>query len=457
MSGDSMTRRTAVDVSFDGVDMTGSIRPYLLSLTYTDNEEGETDDLQLKLQDREGVWAETWLDQAVAAAVGAAFGNSPREGGGAAAGSTAQLADVPFYYTSTAESPSVIKSGTFYFYDGVCVNGRYRMTNSAERCGRLPVGENVTGWVDASDCVPESGSPDAAEGSGGRSGGAAGSGKLKISAVITPEGWGDGAVLPTGDFELDSVKADGPPATVVIKGTSLPFSAAIRQTKKSRAWENYKLSGIAGEIAAVNGLRCMFESDNDPFYERVEQRKTSDSTFLAKLCRDAGISLKSSHGQLILFDQLKYEAQAPVLTVRKGTASEKGLYTKYSLSVGAAEEQYGSCRVSYLDPGSGKCVEGTYSADEEDTAQCLEISAKVSDAAEARALAEKFLRLHNKFTRFVSFTFPGDPTLAASSTIQLEGWGSWDGKYIIKRAVHTVSAAKGYTTQITGRRCLAGY
>lgn len=130
--------------------------------------------------------------------------------------------------------------------------------------------------------------------------------------------------------------------------------------------------------------------------------------------------------------------------------------TKVSLSTGAADHQYGSCRVSYVDPGSGKCIEGTYSANEEETGQCLEISAKVSDEGEAKALAEKRLRLHNRLTRFASFSFPGDPALVASVTVQLEGWGGWDGKYIIKRAVHTVDTS-GYTTKINARRCLEGY
>ena len=56
MSDYKNTRRTEVEVTFDGVDITKSIKPYLLSITYTDNEEGEADDLQIKIQDREGDW-----------------------------------------------------------------------------------------------------------------------------------------------------------------------------------------------------------------------------------------------------------------------------------------------------------------------------------------------------------------------------------------------------------------
>lgn len=55
-------RRTAVHLTFAGVDISTDINKHLLSLTYTDNEEDKTDDLQLSLDDREGVWLGNWLN-----------------------------------------------------------------------------------------------------------------------------------------------------------------------------------------------------------------------------------------------------------------------------------------------------------------------------------------------------------------------------------------------------------
>lgn len=78
--------------------------------------------------------------------------NADSSAGGAEAGKAVNLSNAPFYYTSTAPSASCHKSGTYYFYDGILVNGRYRMTNLEERCGKLPVGKNVTGWVPAENC-----------------------------------------------------------------------------------------------------------------------------------------------------------------------------------------------------------------------------------------------------------------------------------------------------------------
>ena len=166
--------------------------------------------------------------------------------------------------------------------------------------------------------------------------------KLKISATITPENWGtNNGTLPTGGFELDSVEAEGPPSTISVSGVSLGYSSPIRQTKKSKAWENYKLSAIAGEIAGNAGLTLVYESSSDPYYERVEQTKESDISFLSSLCHDAGISLKCSDGQLVLFDQATYEAKPPVLTIRRNNGrilpAAPGAYGAYGKDADCTE------------------------------------------------------------------------------------------------------------------------
>lgn len=340
-----LARRTSVAVMFGGTDITQDIRPYLLNLTYTDDADDLADDLKIDVQDRDGVWMEQWLTEAVEAAAG---------------------------------------------------------------------------------------------------------GALSMSAVIKPENWKKNGELKTGVFELDSVDASGPPAVVTIRGASLAFSRDTRQTKKSKVWKNYTLSGIAAEIAAGGGMRCMYESGQSRSYDRVEQTKQSDIDFLKKLCQDAGISIKATDGILVLYDQEEYEAKEPVLTIEKG---EKGGYTKYKLASGSADTRYARCRVRYMDPNTGTCIEGTAEDGDVSGDQCLEITARVGSAGEAAALARKQLRAHNKMAKTAVFTLPGDVGLVAGVTVRLKGWGGWDGKYIVTRAVHTVNSG-GYTTQIKMRKVL---
>lgn len=340
-----LARRTSVDITFDGTDITKDIKPYLLSVVYTDDTDDLADDLKIEVQDRDSVWLQKWLTEAVEAAAG---------------------------------------------------------------------------------------------------------GKLSISAVIKPEHWKKEEKLKTGAFELDSVDASGPPDVVTISASSLAFSSDLRQTKKSKAWKNYNLSGIASEIAGNGGMSCVYEAGTNPSYDRVEQTRQSDIEFLRKLCQDAGISIKVTDGKIVLYDQAEYEAKAPVLTIERGA---KGGYIKRKLHSGSADTQYAKCRVRYMDPATGKCIEGTAEDSSVSGDQCLEIKAKVGSVGEAQTLAKKCLRLHNKLAKTATFTLPGDVGLVAGVTVQLKGWGGWDGKYIVTRAVHTVGSG-GYTTQITLRKVL---
>ena len=50
-------------------------------------------------------------------------------------------------YASSTSKTAFTRTGTFYLYDGVKVNGRYRVTNKANRVGKKPVALYVSGWV----------------------------------------------------------------------------------------------------------------------------------------------------------------------------------------------------------------------------------------------------------------------------------------------------------------------
>ncbi len=279
---------------------------------------------------------------------------------------------------------------------------------------------------------------------------------LKITAAIICVNRCDDdreETLDCGEFELDAVTVNGPPQTVTIKATSLPYSCAIRQTAKSKSWENTTLSGIAKCIADANGMGLMWQSHYNPKYTRVEQYRTSDIAFLSKLCHDAGASLKATNNVIVIFDQSEYENKKPVRTIKFG---EEGGYTKYQLSTGT-NSTYTSCRVS-CTTSSGVVISATeyaenYREDNGGKNQCLEVRQKVNSIAEAQALAHKMLRLHNKYEYEASFTFPGDPELAAGCVVELADFGAWNGKYIIKQAKHSITQS-GYTTQISLRRAL---
>lgn len=445
MSDKDLARRARAEISFDGVNITNDVKKYFLSLAYTDNEEDEADDLELTLQDRDGIWMTRWLNDAIQAAASSPVLTTaaPAPSDTWAIGDAVVANGVPQYSSygaGTPGSPVTNYSGTI---------SRLNLKDGVP----YPVHVGSLGWFSISQ-VTRAGDVAAPVQTAKATKG------LRVNAKIIRENWySDGVDVPLdcGQFELDTVKASGPPSIIIIKSSAQPFSNQIRQTKKSRAWESFSLSGIGKELAAKNGMSFLFDSSFDPRYKRKEQSSQSDIAFLSRLAHNAGLSLKITNNTIVLFDQQKFEAMPPVQTIKRGKG---GGYTKYDLMTGEADRKYASCRVSYVDPGTGKVINATAYVEDYDKKaennQQLEIYAKISSIAEGKELAEKTLRLKNKFEKSATFTFPGKPELMAGLTVMLEGWGAWDGKYIIKQSKHTVGKT-GYTTQIRLRPVLGGY
>ena len=432
MSNSDMARRVEIRLEFEGVDISADINKYLLSMTYTDNEEDKTDDLQLTLDDREGVWLGDWL-------------NTP-----------AQPPTPPAANDGWNVGDEVIANGRPQYSSYGNGNPGKALTDHKGKITRLnlkqgipyPIHVDQRGWFAENQVQKVSEKQETMTESGGAKG-------AMIHVLIVQKNWtsnGKDKVLDCGVFEVDSVDGSGPPAKVDIKGTSIPYTSTIRTQKKTKAWENIYLKAIAEEIAGKNGMKCMFESALNPYYNRREQVQQSDIVFLQTLCKNAGISLKVTAKTIVLFDAATYEKKEAVRTIKRGEADVK----RYRFSTNLNDTAYSSCHVSYTDPQTGRTIDYTYTPRNADgSGQVLEVNEKVTSAEEARQLAMKRLRQKNKGEFKADFTLVGDLDLVAGVTVNVSGYGAFDGKYIIESATHSLTG--GYTVDIKLRRVLEEY
>ena len=256
-----------------------------------------------------------------------------------------------------------------------------------------------------------------------------------------------------GTFVLDTVKHSGPPAVCVIKCLSVDYAGGIRTEKRDYAWEGYTLYGIAADIAKKGGLKLLYCTENNPKLYRKEQDQQTDLEFLVDLCHDYGVSIKITDGQMVLFKRSQYEGDDAIATFKYGDGS----YLKWDVSTGTGDVTYDSCTVKYYDPETAKLITGTYKTaeyDENDDDEHQELvitDIRVKSIAEAEQIAEMRLKLKNLFERKVKFTVPGNPQMIAGIPVVLSGFGYWNGKYMIRKAKHSITKS-GYTTQIELRK-----
>ncbi|WP_232277201.1 phage late control D family protein [Paenibacillus sp. 481] len=276
----------------------------------------------------------------------------------------------------------------------------------------------------------------------------------KIKAEIITHNWfkhGETMKLPCGTFSVDAVDFAGPPDTVQIKALSLPVSASIRHEKRTRAWEKVKLSTLARDIAKRAGLKLFFSAD-DTTYDRIEQQDQSDMAFLMDACIKEGVAIKITGGKLVLFDEAKFEQQAPIMTINRGESN----VSSYSFSWSTSGAAYRSCVVTYQHKKKKmtKTIQASYTPPgAPKTGPTLRIKEKIDSQAAGIRLAKKKLREKNKEVGKASLSMMGDVRLAAGATIQLKDFGRFDGKYIIVSAKHAVGSG-GYRTDLEIRKVL---
>ena len=432
MSAKNEARRVELRLKFENVKVPLNINKYLSSLTYTDEEEDNADDLQLTFDDRERKWLGDWLK--ITPTIVRTTKQVQKE---------VQQENVINYTvkkgdTLWAIAKQYLGSGTKYPQIASENNIKNPNLIYPGQVFKITVGGTVTTTVtEVEETVKQAAEP-----------------KL-ISATIVQKNWHDNGkdvVLSCGTFELDSVDASGPPTKITLKGTSIPYTSTMRTAKKNRAWENCNLKAIAEQIGQEAGLQVMYLAENNPVYKRKEQVQKSDITFLQKLCKAAGLALKVTIMTVVIYDAAEYDGKPPIKTITYGS----GDYLSYKLGTSLHDTAYTSCHVSYTDPDSKETIESTYTPDSKDgTGQVLEVNEKVNSTGEAYELAKKRLREKNTQQFTASFSMLGDVQLVAGATVRLRGFQSFDKKYKITKATHKLTG--GYTTDIELKQVLEGY
>ena len=255
---------------------------------------------------------------------------------------------------------------------------------------------------------------------------------------------GEEKTLPCGTFEVDEITVNGPPNTITIKAVSTLISRPMCQEKHTQAWENVQLSAIAEDFANKNELKLFWDCNEDIYLSRRDQCEKSDLDFLAELARDYGIKTKVTDTQLVLYNAEEYEAKEAISEIKFG--DNKLLSWNFSSKSAGI---YKAARLQYHDPVKNSNIDILEELDDDEyegTERILEINQKADSIADAKEIAQKKLETANKREITGSLNLMGDLRFVGATNIEIKGFGFFDGKYTIDKAVHTISGS--YTTKL---------
>jgi len=264
---------------------------------------------------------------------------------------------------------------------------------------------------------------------------------------------GDNRLIFLGEFEVDDV---GYSDVFTVGAVAVPITSDARSEKKNRAWRKISLSGIGGDIAGSIGLALVYETDIDPFYDTADQNDKSDLEFLEELCKADGLRMKITAGQLIIFEECKYEQKPEVATIIRGRANIIGdpQFRRNSKAV------YKDCEVSYFDPKTDRTYTGYFAApnvgDVGHTLRLRESFNSESDDMNLDRKAKARLRENILYEWSCGANLVGDLIYFSGVNLVYEGWGEFDGKYHVASCTHSIGGG-GYSISLDQHRCLEGY
>lgn len=280
----------------------------------------------------------------------------------------------------------------------------------------------------------------------------------KLEASIVCSNWfesGDSdLILPCGQFEIDEIEMSSGASsgdTVTLKAVSALVKNSIRREKKTKSWENVRLSTIASDIAAAHNLSLQFDG-TDATYSRIDQREESDLKFLNRIAEDAGNSLKMVDTRIVIYTGADYDRNPVSHTLTRGQSDIGSVQLRDKIC-----DVYRACTVKYHDPKDKQLKTYTFTPPNAPASgEILQINKEVESIAEAERVAKARLRSKNKMERSGSIPMIGNPRFMATMNIGLSGWHRFDGKYFIDQATHAYDRSAGYTTNLNVRGVL-GY
>lgn len=253
--------------------------------------------------------------------------------------------------------------------------------------------------------------------------------------------------LECGTFFVDDYGYSGPPDKVAIKAISIPVAKGGKDEKNTRVWESASLSQIAGDIASSAGLSLVYDAP-DYNYDRMTQDQETDLSFIRKRALKEGIAIKITSEHLVLYSQKNYEAMSAILTLEKGKDDIKS----YSFNHDSNEKGYKKIEVSYFDSNKKKNMKYAYEVPGIEEGPTFKSNERAKNIGEAKRFATNIAREKNKGEKTASFTLKGNPKMITGYTVDVRGYGRFDGKYFIRKSSHGVTG--GYDTKVDLREVL---
>ncbi len=260
-------------------------------------------------------------------------------------------------------------------------------------------------------------------------------------AVLTVRLGYRGALARMGAFTVDEVRFGGPPFTLTVAARAANLRKALK-AERTRVWKDQTIGGLVGAIAAEHGLTpAAAEPLASTPVEYLAQTEESDLHLLTRLADDHDAVMTVKEERLIFIPrgaaQTVSAGEMPAVSLSIEDLTEVEAVLPDRQGRGKIEARWWS--VPLAEEQIATAGEGEVSR---------RLRRVYEDAASARAAAEAELSKIERDKASLSFACAGDVRLMAETPVTIAGVrGGLDGRWVIKRAEHTLDGS-GFKTRV---------
>ncbi len=258
-------------------------------------------------------------------------------------------------------------------------------------------------------------------------------------------GYRNERLAPCPSFQVDEVELKGAPDAVHLRCIAAYITPAIR-TPKSTAYDGQTLLQAARTIATAHGFSVSGEAVNpDVSFMALRQNQESDLGFLHRIAREHNYEFTMRGTQMVFYSRPALEQRPATGILHRGDVLSFNFKAKTHLIYKAAQ-------INYFDPDTKALISATAEASPAvPTGDTIKLIRRCENGQQAALKAAAELHRRNMLQATATLEIPGNVTMTGGAIVTLDGWGTYDGNYLIQSARHKLSRSAGFTTEIEAR------
>ena len=253
------------------------------------------------------------------------------------------------------------------------------------------------------------------------------------------------SLAPCPSFEVDEVELKGAPDAVHLRCLAAYITPALR-TPNSTAYDGQTLLQAAQTIATAHGFSLNGGAVNpDVSFMTLRRNQESDLEFLHRIAREHNYEFTTRGTQMVFYSRPALEQRPATGILHRADVLNFNFRAK-------THQIYKAAQVNYFDPDTKALISATAEASPPvPTGDTIKLVRRCENGQQAALKAQAELHRRNMLQATATLEIPGNVTMTAGTIVTLDGWGTYDGNYLIRKARHKLARSSGFTTEIDAR------